>query len=462
MMDNSLLRQLPGIDSVLGDLKKQGIPSSPGVKRLARFIVDELRREISQTAAEKLPWEGEEDFFQEVILRCQELLKPRLQKVVNATGIILHTNLGRAPIAPAAIKNLRWTGSGYCNLEYDLSTGKRGSRQEICDFLLSLLTGAEKALIVNNNAAAVLLVLDTLARDGEAIISRGELVEIGGSFRVPEVMSKGGVCLREVGTTNRTRLEDYEEAIGEHTKLLMKVHPSNYRISGFTEEVGVEELGSLAQKYNLISYYDLGSGSLWPLTSEPSLDEITSGKLDLVSFSGDKLLGGAQAGIILGRKDLIEKMGRNNLLRALRIDKLSLAALEATLRHYLMDQPDFIPAYKMFQMTEEELLARTEEIHACLEEKIPSEFKLSIGEGTSFSGGGTLPQEAIPGPVLHLQGNNSELSQIHQKLREAEIPVIASIFKGKIEINLRTVFPEEEDILKTELARIAQEVRESE
>ncbi len=461
-MDNSLLRQLPGIDSVLGELKKQGVPSSPGVKRLVRFIVEELRTEISQDSSEKLLWKGAEDIFQEVILRCQGLLTPRLQKVVNATGIILHTNLGRAPIPPAGIKNLRWIGSGYCNLEYDLSTGKRGSRQDICGFLLSLLTGAEKALIVNNNAAAVLLVLDTLARGGEAIISRGELVEIGGSFRIPEVMSKGGVSLREVGTTNRTRLEDYEEAIGEDTKLLIKVHPSNYRITGFTEEGGVEDLGSLAQKHNLISYYDLGSGSLWPLPGEPSLNEITSGKLDLVSFSGDKLLGGAQAGIILGRKDLIDKMARNNLLRALRIDKLSLAALEATLRQYLLYQPDFIPTYKMFQMTEKELLERTEDIHTYLEEKIPSNFKMSIGEGTSFSGGGTLPQEAIPGPVLHLRGKNLELSQFHQKLREAEIPIIASVFKGKIEFNLRTVSPEEEDILKTELARIAQEVKESE
>lgn len=461
-MNKSLLKQLPGVDIVLGELKKKGFPSSKGIKRLVRLVIDELRWEISGSSSGDVPWKGAEEILEEVLRRCHEKIEPRLKKVVNATGIILHTNLGRAPVAPSAVKNIRWTSGGYCNLEFDLASGTRGSRQDICSLLLTLLTGAEKALIVNNNAAAVLLILDTLARDREAIISRGELVEIGGSFRIPEVMAKSGVSLREVGTTNRTRLNDYEEAIGENTSLLMKVHPSNFRINGFTEEVSVEELGTLARKYNLISYYDLGSGSLWPLPGEPSLSEITTGSLDLVSFSGDKLLGGSQAGIILGRKELVEKMARNNLLRALRVDKLSLAALEATLRHYLLEQQEFIPAYRMIHLTGEELLERTREMQDYLKEKLPENLKLSIGKGAAFSGGGTLPQEAIPGPVLHLKGSNSILTRIHQRLREGEIPVIASFFKGQIEINLRTVLSEEEDIIKDALVRIGQEVRESE
>ncbi len=459
MMNSKLLRNLPGVDEVLGALKEKGVAPSSGVKRLVRLTIAELRQEL--ISGEQNNWNSPE-ILQEVLERCQEQLQPRLKKVINATGIILHTNLGRAPLAPAALDNIRWTGSGYCNLEYDLRRGERGSRQDICGFLLTLLTGADKAIIVNNNAAAVLLILDTLAQGGEGIISRGELVEIGGSFRIPEVMTKSGVRLREVGTTNRTRLSDYEEAINENTSILMKVHRSNFRISGFTSEVEVEELAALGRKYELISFYDLGSGSLFPHGDEPGLEEVVSRGMDIVSCSGDKLLGGSQAGIILGRRELLEKMEANNLMRALRVDRLSLAALESTLRYYLQGQPEEIPACRMLQAGEEELERRTAGLREALLSLMPPDLEINVGRGFSYSGGGTLPQEAIAGPVLQFKADNSELTRLHRRLREATTPIIASLFKNKLEINLRTVAPEEEITIKNALEEFCREVNRDE
>ena len=450
-MNKKNLRNLPSVDGVLKKLENKGVFISRGIKNIVRTEIDLLREEI--LSGQREPSLTREENIKLLISRCEKRLKPRMQKIINASGIILHTNLGRAPLCQSAVEAFQELSAGYCNLEFEIEEGRRGSRQDICSDLLSCLTGAEKALVVNNNAAAVLLVLDTFVRGSEAIVSRGELVEIGGSFRVPEVMAKSGVQLREVGTTNRTRIEDYERAINSETKMVMKVHPSNYRISGFTEDVSPDELARLAEEYNLLSYYDLGSGSLW---DEGLLHLVQNGP-DLLSFSGDKLLGGPQAGIILGRAKLIDRMAQNNLARALRIDKLSLIALEATLQKYLTNEFSELPVYRMLNTSNAELEKRTQKV---LEElkPLPQGLKGGVDQGSAYSGGGTLPEEEIPGPVLVIWGNDSTLNQIQRNLRKKQPPVVISLFKRRLEINLRTVFPDEENILVEYLKEIVQGV----
>jgi len=342
---SKLLRGLPKIDEVLLLLKK-GDTFAKAPKDLVvdacRQIVAAIRKDILAERADTLPPSAEE-VAELVRRRVESMQSAKLRRVINATGIILHTNLGRAPLCKEALDRINEVARGYSNLEFDLATGKRGLRYDHVKDLLCGLTGAEDALVVNNNAAAVLLVLNTIADGKEAVVSRGELVEIGGEFRIPEVMKRSGAVLREVGTTNRTRPRDYEEAIGERTAVILKVHTSNFRIVGFTEEVELARLVGLGKERGIPVVNDLGSGCLidldrYGVDREPTVKDAVRAGADVVTFSGDKLLGGPQAGVILGRKDLLQKIEKNPLNRALRVDKLTLAALEGTLRQYLSEE----------------------------------------------------------------------------------------------------------------------------
>lgn len=445
------LRSIPGVDKVLEKLVEKGYAATSGIKHLVRKRINCWREKLKYNE-EKYRDLSQEELTQLILDDLERTSAPQLVRVINATGIILHTNLGRAPLSEKTREDLFCKNSLYCNLEFDLLQGKRDSRQERVQELLCAVTMSDSALVVNNNAAAVLLILDTLAREGEVIVSRGELVEIGGSFRLPEIMKKGGAFLREVGTTNRTRCKDYEQAIADNTSLIMKVHPSNYRIKGYTEEASVSELVQLGRKYNLPLIYDLGSGALWPVRGEPKPWDLLQEGVDLLSFSGDKLFGGPQAGIILGREDYIKKLQSNNLARALRIDKLTLGALETTLRHYLLGQEDNIPVFQMYNMKKEDLQVRTEEFKKKLQK---AGFKpgVKIIQGEGYTGGGALPEEILPGPALAIEGDHKNLLDLQYRLRQGDPAVVCSLQQGELRINLRTVLPEEDDLLFQQLLK---------
>ena len=383
-----------------------------------------------------------------------------LRPVINATGVILHTNLGRAPLAASALEHVQDAASGYSNLEFDVETGERGKRDVHVDRLFRKLLnegfageGARatasdiSTIVVNNNAAAVLLALNTLAEGGEVIVSRGELVEIGGSFRIPDVMSKSNATLREVGTTNRTRVADYERAINEKTRLLLRVHRSNFEITGFTEQPAIEELAALARKRNIPLMEDLGSGALFDLRSigisgEPSvLDSLRAG-VDVVSYSGDKLLGGPQAGILSGRADLISRMRANSLFRALRVDKLTYAALEATLLAYVKHDHDAIPALRMMHLSKEEINQRAEAVAGNVRSSV---LKVEIIDGESVIGGGAAPSAVLPTRLLAVSREGLSADEISARLRASEPPVIARVEEGRVLLDLRTVFPEQDE-----------------
>jgi len=391
-----------------------------------------------------------------------------LRPVINATGVILHTNLGRAPLAEAAIEHIGETAASYSNLEFDLSAGERGKRDVHVDRLLRQLLSDEaiggsppkaglSTIVVNNNAAAVLLALNTLAEGGEAIVSRGELVEIGGSFRIPEVMAKSGAVLREVGTTNRTRIGDYARAINDRTRLLLRVHRSNFEISGFTEQASTTELVTLARKYSVPVMEDLGSGALFDLRSvgisgEPGvLDSLGSG-VDVVTYSGDKLLGGPQAGLISGRSEIVARMRSNSLFRALRVDKLVYAALEATLLAYVRRDHEAIPALRMMRMSKEEIGKRGETVAAGL---ATARLKAEIVDGESVIGGGAAPSSVLPTRLLAITCENFSSDELCTRLRANEPPVIARVEEGRVLIDLRTVFPGQDDLLTDALRRSA-------
>lgn len=441
------LRLLPGVDRVLGKLQSMGISPTSGVTRfIRRYLQDQRQRWIQNPPVHNLP-RNQEECLEQVVQAVLTQLQPSCRQVINATGIFLHTNLGRAPLSQQAREALMNVGSHYYNLEYDLHTGRRGSRQDVLENLLKALTGAPGALVVNNNAAAVLLILNSLAREGEVLVSRGELVEIGGSFRVPDIMKGSGAILREVGTTNRTRIQDYEEALTPNTTMVMKVHPSNYRIRGFTEEVDLEEMQAWAHKKGLLFYYDLGSSSFWSVPGEPALEEVAQSSIDVFSFSGDKLLGGSQAGIILGQENVLKRMRGNYLHRALRIDKLSLCALEATLRQYLLQDGRGIPVHDMYHMDEQELQLRTEEVKRRLQGRLQRGIEVFVEKGVSYAGGGTLPETEIPGPVLTFRSATVDLGAAQSLLRQGHPPLIVNLRGGTLEVNLRTVFVQEEEVL---------------
>jgi L-seryl-tRNA(Ser) seleniumtransferase len=371
----------------------------------------------------------------------------------------LHTNLGRAPLPGAILEEFQQTATQYSNLEYDIAAGARGKRDVHTSRLIERLTGAEAAIVVNNCAAAVLVTLAALARGGEVIVSRGELIEIGDGFRIPEIMEQSGAVLREVGTTNRTRIADYENAINEKTCVILRVHPSNFTVSGFTEKPEVAELIALGQRSRLSVVEDLGSGCLVDLSSvginEPTARESVEAGFSLVLFSGDKMLGGPQAGIIAGKKELVQKVRRHPLFRALRVDKLAIAALEVTLRAYLRGAWNEIPALRMMHMTVEEITARTNAFHKAMLERVTDLIaKIEIVEGQSLVGGGSTPAQSLPTRLLRIASARHSASELESHLRftSGGVPVIARIEDDRLLIDLRTVFPEQEPALIDALA----------
>ncbi len=465
------LRSLPAVDQVLHSsilLNLQKDYPQVVINNAARDVINGLRALILQ--ANKEEELGEINFEMDKLAeltaeKVKESLKPKLQNVINATGIILHTNLGRSLMAEKAIEAVKDVTRHFCNLEFELTSGERGSRYIHVEDLLCQLTGAEGAVVVNNNAAAVMLVLNTLAREREVVISRGQLVEIGGSFRIPEVMNQSGAHLVEVGTTNKTHFGDYQNAISENTAMILKVHTSNYHIVGFTSQVSTSELVQLGERYNLPVVEDLGSGVLidlarYGLKGEPTVPESIREGLDIVTFSGDKLLGGPQAGIIVGKKEYIEKIKKNQLTRALRIDKMTLAALEATLQLYLDEDKAVkeIPTLRMLVMPLTEVEARAEDMTAYLKENLTGKAQIKVVDGFSQVGGGAMPLEEIPTRLISLQPFRINTTEIAERLREEDIPVIARIHKNQVLIDLRTVREEETYLLRDSLVRVLKKV----
>jgi len=460
-----ILRKLPAVDQVLKWPEiKRALGSYPRklVLKAIREILDERRKQILDAPDTSEAKTHADDILPDILKRLEKLSEFTLIPLVNATGIIVHTNLGRSLLAEEALERLELISSSYSNLEYDLEAGQRGSRYVHAESILCELTGAEAALVVNNNAGAVLLVLNTLALGKEVIVSRGQLVEIGGAFRIPDVMERSGARLRDVGCTNRTHLRDYEEAINENTALLMKVHNSNYMIVGFTKEVPLQDLVELAHRHNLYAVEDLGSGSFidlsqYGLRKEPTAQEAVECGVDVVTFSGDKLLGGPQAGIILGRKELIATFKKNPLTRALRIDKLTLAALEATLRLYR----DFdvatkrIPTLRMITTPMEELTSRAVRLKGFLDEVASTKFEFVVEDNFSQVGGGALPGQNIPTKVVSVTSQEYSVASIEKMLRSFDPPIIGRIEHEKYLLDVRTMSEKDFDIVRSAFARIA-------
>ena len=386
--------------------------------------------------------------------RLRAATSPSLVRVINATGVIVHTNLGRAPLSAAALARIGAVAGGYTNLEYDIERGARGRRDTHAEKLITRLTGAEAGVVVNNNAAATLLLLAALANGREVIISRGELVEIGGGFRVPDVMAQSGAVLREVGTTNRTRVSDYAAAISERTALILRVHPSNFRIVGFTERPALADLVALGRRFELPVAEDLGSGWLgWPapdalphaLRDEPVVSDSVAAGVDVLCFSGDKMLGGPQAGILAGRRDAIDRIRRHPLMRALRVDKLTYAALEATLEEHAMGSArDAVPVQRMLHMTREEIGRRADALVAALAR---TGWTARAIDGMSTVGGGSAPGAELPTRLVELGWSGLSADRIEQHLRSLDPPVIARIQDDRVVLDLRTVAPDEVAVL---------------
>src|SRR5260370_5454110 len=458
-----LLRQIPSVDELLAQPRLAALAGRVDrnlLVEVARTVLAELRAGVTKQV--KFAGLGEltllaadpaslEEHISSIVER---ILAHSLQPVINATGVILHTNLGRAALPAAVAEEFRRTATQYSNLEYDLEVGARGKRDVHTSSLLERLTGAEAAVVVNNCAAAVLLVLAALAKGGEVIVSRGELIEIGDGFRIPEIMAQSGAVLREVGTTNRTRIVDYEDAINENTRLLLRVHPSNFTITGFAEKPSMEDLVSLGQRVGLPLVEDLGSGCLVDLSSagitEPTVRQSVNAGVSIVMFSGDKLLGGPQAGIIAGKKELVSRVRRQPLFRALRVDKLTTAALAATLGAYLRGAADEIPALRMIRVSVQEIKRRAENFLRELTPELPlGEVELEITEGNSLVGGRPQPTQSLPTDIIPVRSAAYSASQLEQRLRQAPagISVIARVEDDRLVLDLRTVFPEQEPLL---------------
>jgi L-seryl-tRNA(Ser) seleniumtransferase len=452
------LRLLPSVDQLLQAEEIKGCIEAYGrplTLQAVREVLAAIRERHAHTPA--VPERGQLLFL--VKDKLASWTEPALQGVINATGVILHTNLGRAPLSQAAMQAVQDTAQVYSNLEYDLPSGKRGSRAVHARELWTRLTQTESALVVNNNAAAVLLVLYALARRRKVVIARSQLVEIGGGFRVPDVMAQSGTRMVEVGTTNRTKLRDYEQALTPDTRLLMRVHPSNYRVVGFTAAPELAELATLAHARGLFLYEDAGSGALIDLrplglAGEPVIAASIAAGADVVTFSGDKLLGGAQAGCVAGRREVVEKLRKHPLYRALRADKLILAALEATLESYRRGAArDEIPVLQMLSATAEELRARAETFLA----RLPANGAVhcEIVAGHSAVGGGAAPLTQPATALLSLTHNNLSAGELEAALRAGDPPVVARVAEGRVLLDLRTVAPEEEDELRQILTELA-------
>jgi L-seryl-tRNA(Ser) seleniumtransferase len=452
-MSHNPFRQLPSVNDVVETAQVRGQAHDHDLVVAAiRRELDECRRRLG--AGQDLDGTmSAEAVAQRALNRLHEELRPRLRPVINATGIVLHTNLGRAPIAEEAARAAYEAARGYLNLELDLDSGKRSSRQDAIRGWVCRLTGAEAATAVNNNAAATVIALRALCRSKEVIVSRGQLIEIGGSFRIPEIMAVSGATLREVGTTNITRLSDYERAIGPDTAALMQVHTSNYRVSGFTESVPLADLVALGKKHHLPVLDDIGSGAMldfarFGFTDEPvAADSIAAG-VDLVLFSGDKLLGGPQAGILAGKQEHIAKIEKDPLMRAFRLDKMTLAALEATLRLYL-DQGRAlreVPGLRMLGTPPAELRRRAE---AFAEQLRPIEVlaSVAVAEDVAYVGGGSLPDQKMASWVVELAARDVGDAELAHRLRTGEPAVMARLRDGKVVLDLRTVLPHQEAAL---------------
>ncbi len=443
----SPLSKLPAVDKLL---------AHPHVRELSeRFpamVVKQAVREAVSDARGQLKEHPASDVMAEPALLSliEEWLlmsiTPRLVPVINATGIILHTNLGRAPLANEALDHVAAISSGYSNLEFDLDEGRRGSRRDHLSALITEITGAPASVVVNNNAAAVLLALNTLAEGREVIVSRGELVEIGGAFRIPDVMEKSGARLREVGATNRTRLSDYERAIGSQTGLLLKVHTSNYRIVGFTEEVAAAELVALGRRYDVPVMEDLGSGSIidltpWGLPHEPTVPEVVSSGVDIITFSGDKLLGGGQAGFVIGAADYVERVAKNPLYRAMRVDKMTLAAVESTLMLYRdpNEARQKIPVVRMITMSYDETKRRALRIVRQLNREPHPNHHVTTADDVSGVGGGAFPTSELPGRVITIIPLAESPVKLEERLRRQPVPIVARITHERLILDPRTI-----------------------
>ncbi len=500
----ALFQKLPSTDELLRQPEMQALVEREGhsvVAESIRVVLARLRQEISSghitggQLDEKSLDLALGGLSAAVERQLRESLRYSLMPLVNATGVILHTNLGRAPLAAVALDHVRATASAYSNLEFDLATGERGKRdvhvdrlfQKLLDDVLpsfarpdpsaplragsrgrlspreseQTIPTAISTIVVNNNAAAVLLALNSLAEGGEVIVSRGELVEIGGSFRIPDVMSKSSATLREVGTTNRTRIADYERAINDRTRLLLRVHRSNFEITGFTEQPALDELVALARRRNLPLMEDLGSGALIDLRSvgingEPGvLDSLRAG-VDIVTYSGDKLLGGPQAGLISGRADLVGRMRSNSLFRALRVDKLTYAALEGTLLAYVKQDHDAVPILRMMRLSKDEIAGRAEKIVSAVQSSQANSVRLRLKllDGESVVGGGAAPSAVLPTRLIAVTHADLSADELSGRLRAYTPPIIARVEDGRVLLDLRTVFPEQDANLATALASL--------
>ena len=473
---SDLYRKLPSVNDLLREAEIVALATDEGhaaVADAARTVLTRMRAEISDghldSAAVDVAIAGLAGALEH---QLRKALSYSLRSVINATGVILHTNLGRAPLLSSALDHIRDTARTYSNLEFEVISGERGKRDVHLERLFQKLLSDSFAgegtraaptdvstIVVNNNAAAVLLALNTLADGGEVIVSRGELVEIGGSFRIPDVMSKSGAVLREVGTTNRTRIADYEKAISENTRLLLRVHRSNFQISGFTERPSLEELVSLSRKRSIPVVEDLGSGALFDLncvgvSGEPGVIDSLRAGIDVVTYSGDKLLGGPQAGILSGRHDLIARMRSNSLFRALRVDKLTYAALEATLLAYIKRDHEAIPALRMMRTSKEEIGKRAEAVAQKLTSAV---LKVEIADGESVIGGGAAPSAVLPTRLLAVSCADLSADELAERLRTSDQPVVARVEEGRVLLDLRTVFPEQDDAVVGALKRASRE-----
>ena len=451
-------RRLPSVDQALQRPELRALVEAHGrvgVRDALRESLVELRR----LAADADPGvqAALDGLAADVAARLERAARPSLRRVINATGVVVHTNLGRAPLSPAAAARVAEVAGGYSNLEYDVERGERGSRDDHADRRLRSLLGVESAIVVNNCAAAVLLAVNTLADGREVIVSRGELVEIGGSFRIPDVLRKGGARLREVGTTNRTRVADYRAALSPETGLILKVHPSNFRVVGFTEQAPLEELAALAREAGLPLVEDQGSGALdrlpGPLAAEATVRGALTGGADVVAFSGDKLLGGPQAGILAGRRPLVEAMRRNALYRALRVDKMTLAALDATLLDHESGRAhERVPVLRMLHASRAELEARTSALVAALARAAPA-LEASLVEAESAVGGGASPTVGLPTPAVAVQPGPAGADAFAARLRAASPPVVARVADNRVVVDLRTVSRDEEHLVVAALAQ---------
>jgi L-seryl-tRNA(Ser) seleniumtransferase len=456
------LRKIPSVDQLLKNAKFDRLSeqySRAIVVQELRGVLEGLRKEIScNSMGLDLLKQKIGCLLETVAFQLNKRLQPSLGRVINATGVLLHTNIGRAPVSCQMGSQGMEISSSYTNLEYDLTAGKRGYRDQHVEPRLKRMLDCEAALVCNNNAAAIHLILNTFARDRTVLVSRGELVEIGGSFRIPNIMEASGGLLKEVGTTNKTRISDFESSIDAQTGLILRVHPSNYRIMGFTEAPSLSQLSLLAQRYEVPFLHDLGSGLLFPsshpaLLKEPSVEESLSAGVDLVCFSGDKLLGGPQAGIIVGREKLVVQLRRNPIMRAVRVDKITYALLDRTLLEFESERArQSVPIQKMLYTTKQEIEKRARSL---CEQLTLKSLSTALIDGHSLVGGGAAPEQRIPTRLIALESSTQSTNQLEANLRGSNPSILTRIESGRVLLDLRTVLPEQEDIISKALNALA-------